>query len=334
MSGVRIASPAPFFNGAAFIISGRPGFSRSAFFVLRGLLSRITDMETLFRWSKYVTDEQFDEWETKLVVAEIAYTAEKLVNRERWQFNSYTMTREGAMELQSQFGGGISELKPEHWQPSGEPDAGILLRIRDEFIVTESNDESILAELTADNPGRTILSFPPQLAFGTGAHPTTAGCLRFLTDFAKKQGSKPWRVLDLGCGSAILAVAAAKLGATEVVAVEIDDMALDYARINAAAHGCEAQIKFIEADVLELIHDEKWGQFDLIAANLFSDLLVQLFPSFPKRLADSGEVVVSGCLTSQVRAVQESASAAGIPLDDFLRRGKWTAARGARIPGE
>ena len=100
MSGVRIASPAPFFNGAAFIISGRPGFSRSAFFVLRGLLSRITDMETLFRWSKYVTDEQFDEWETKLVVAEIAYTAEKLVNRERWQFNSYTMTREGAMECE------------------------------------------------------------------------------------------------------------------------------------------------------------------------------------------------------------------------------------------
>ncbi len=284
-------------------------------------------METLFQWSKYVTDEQFDEWETKLVVAEVAYTAEKLVSRKRWQFNSYTTTREAALELQGQFGGGISELKPDHWQPSGEPDAGVLLRIRDQIIVTESNDATILAELTAENPGRTILSFPPQLAFGTGAHPTTAGCLRFLTDFAMKQVGKPWRVLDLGCGSAILAVAAAKLGATEVIAVENDDMALEYARINAVAHDCADRIQFIEADVLELILDEKLGQFDLIAANLFSDLLVQLFPSFPARLADSGEVIVSGCLKSQEKTVTESAAAAGIALKDFLRRGKWVAAR-------
>ncbi len=285
-------------------------------------------METLFQWSKYVTDEQLDEWETKLVIAEIAYTAEKLVNRKRWQLKSYATTREAALELQGRFGGGVSELKPDHWQPSGEPDAGVLLRIRDEIIVTESNDETILAELRAENPGRIILSFPPQLAFGTGAHPTTAGCLRFLTDFAKKQGSKRWRMLDLGCGSAILAVAAAKLGAAEVIAVENDDMALDYARINAVAHDCADQIQFIEADVLELIHDEKLGQFDLIAANLFSDLLVELLPSFPARLADPGEVIVSGCLTSQVKTVTEAAAGAGIRLKDFLRRGKWVAARG------
>ncbi len=285
-------------------------------------------METLFQWSKYVTDEQLDEWETKLVIAEIAYTAEKLVNRKRWQLKSYATTREAALELQGRFGGGVSELKPDHWQPSGEPDAGVLLRIRDEIIVTESNDETILAELRSENPGRIILSFPPQLAFGTGAHPTTAGCLRFLTDFAKKQGSKRWRMLDLGCGSAILAVAAAKLGAAEVIAVENDDMALDYARINAVAHDCADQIQFIEADVLELIHDEKLGQFDLIAANLFSDLLVELLPSFPARLADPGEVIVSGCLTSQVKTVTEAAAGAGIRLKDFLRRGKWVAARG------
>ncbi|MEC5127040.1 50S ribosomal protein L11 methyltransferase [Verrucomicrobiales bacterium BCK34] len=287
-------------------------------------------METLFRWSKYVTDEQLDDWETKLVMAEVAYTAEKLVNRKRWQLNSYATTREAAVELQGRFGGGISELKPDHWQPSGEPDAGVLLRIRDQIIVTESKDEAILAELRAENPERTILSFPPQLAFGTGAHPTTAGCLRFLADFAGKQGDRPWRVLDLGCGSAILAVAAAKLGATEIVAVENDDMALDYARINAVAHDCSDRIEFIEADVLELIHDEALGRFDLIAANLFSDLLVQLFPSFPARLADAGEVIVSGCLTSQVKAVTGTAAASGIILKDFLRRGKWVAARSVR----
>jgi len=287
-------------------------------------------MGTLFRWSKYVSDEQLDEWETKLVVAEVAYTAEKLVKSKRWQLNSYTTTEEAGIELQAKFGGEINELKPEHWHRSGEPEAGVLLQIRDQLIVTESNDESILAALQAENPHRTILSFPPQLAFGTGAHPTTAACLQFLVDFAEKQGSKPWRLLDLGCGSAILAVAAAKLGASEIIAVENDEMALDYARINAVAHNCSDQIQFVEADVLELIHDEKLGKFDLIAANLFSNLLVQLFPSFPDRLADPGEVIVSGCLTSQVQAVTDSASGAGITLQNFLHRGKWVAAHSRR----
>lgn len=283
---------------------------------------------SLFRWSKYVEPDQLDDWEARLIMAEVAYTAEMLVKRERWQLSSYHPTREEAEALKAQFGGGVTEIKPESWAPMAEPDAGVLLRIRDALIVTESDDASVIEELERENPDRHILSFPPQLAFGTGAHPTTAGCLRFLADFAVARKGEPFRVLDLGCGSGILAVAAAKLGASETIAVEIDEMALSYAERNAERHDTAEAIRFLEKDVLKLIHDDSLGSFDLIAANLFSDLLLELLPSFPKRLAEGGGIIVSGMLTSQVKDVSNAAELAGLPLKDFMRRGKWVAACG------
>mgnify|MGYP000470944108 CR=1 FL=1 len=179
-------------------------------------------METLYRWSKSVDEEDLEEWETKLLMSDVAFSAEKQVKRKRWQLSSFLTTREQADLLRAEFGGGVTEVRPGDWQPSAEAGANSLLKIRDSLLVTESEDEVVLKSLVTRYPGRILLSFPPQLAFGTGGHPTTAGCLRFLVDLAKERANRPWRLLDLGCGSGILAVAAARLGASEVIAVEID----------------------------------------------------------------------------------------------------------------
>jgi ribosomal protein L11 methyltransferase len=287
-------------------------------------------LETLYRWSKSVDEEDLEEWETKLLMSDVAFSAEKQVKRKRWQLSSFLTTREQADLLRAEFGGGVTEVRPGDWQPSAEAGANSLLKIRDSLLVTESEDEVVLKSLENKYPGRILLSFPPQLAFGTGGHPTTAGCLRFLVDLAKERANRPWRLLDLGCGSGILAVAAARLGASEVIAVEIDEMALGYARRNAERHEVADRITFLAGDVIPMLESGELGSFDVLAANLFSSLLVTLLPFFPSGLTDDGEIVISGFLTSQAKEVAEAAKAAGLPLCDFLRRGKWVAGHGRR----
>ncbi|MEM9283902.1 MAG: 50S ribosomal protein L11 methyltransferase [Verrucomicrobiota bacterium] len=285
-------------------------------------------MESLFRWSKNVDEEHLESWEARLIMDEVPHSAEKQIHRRRWQLSSYTSTRDEAEVLKSRYGGGVTEVRPEDWQPTSETGAETRIKIRDRLLVTEANDEETLGQLREEFPARIVLSFPPQLAFGTGGHPTTSGCLRFLVDVAKRKDRQEWSLLDLGCGSGILAVAAALLGAKRVVAVELDPMALKYARLNAERHGLEERIEFLDADAIALIDEVRLGRFDVVAANLFSELLMQLFPSLPHNLEDQGEVIVSGFLTSQTRAISDAARSSGIPLDNFLRRGKWVAAQG------
>jgi ribosomal protein L11 methyltransferase len=263
-------------------------------------------------------------------MAEVVYTVEKQVNRKNWQISSYSTSREIADELRVLFGGGVTEVRPDDWQPTSEVGVQTQLKIRDVMVITEAENEVVWESVKSEFPDRLVLSFPPQLAFGTGGHPTTSGCLRFLADVAKERKDVEWRLLDLGCGSAILAVAAVLLGAKEVIAVENDPLAMKYARRNAERHGVAGRIKFVEGDAIALMDRCEFGQFEVVAANLFSDLLIQLFPLFPRNLVEGGEIIVSGFLTSQTRLVTDSADSSGLPLSEFQRRGKWVAALGKK----
>ena len=117
-------------------------------------------METLFRWSKFVTENELEEWENRLLVLDIVYTAEKQVKRKRWQISTYSAEREHAEELRARFGGGVTQVYPGDWQPSSEAGAESLLKIRDTLVVTEADDESVQASLAELFPDRIILSFP------------------------------------------------------------------------------------------------------------------------------------------------------------------------------
>ena len=285
--------------------------------------------ESLFCWIKQIDPDKESIWETDLIVAGVPFVFKNSPNRKRTRIAAYFSTRSEAEELKKRWGGGVSELSPEHWKPCAAPAGAHFVQIRDRFVVTETDDPEALQELEDKFEGREILSFPPRLAFGTGRHPTTAGCLRLLTDAAgglphSRQHS--WNFLDLGCGSGILSVAAAKLGAQSVRAVDIDKTAVSCSHVNASRHGTAEQIRFQVIDVIGMLQTHADEQFEVVAANLYSELLIQTLPELTSWLAPHGVLIVSGFLAGQAKAVTEAAERAGFHLEHFLRRGKWVAA--------
>ncbi len=289
--------------------------------------------DQVFRWSKSVEESDVDWWETELTVADVAFVAEKIANRKRWKFMVYGTNREECEGLKARFGGGVAEIRDQEWKPAVDGVPGVI-RIRDRFVVTESGEDPFLEKLRLENPGREILSFPPQLAFGTGFHPTTAGCLRHLVDATRAANlGEGWRMLDLGSGSGILAVAAEKLGASDITAIEFDEMALGVARTNGERHQvAPGTIEWLADDAIDWLDSGKFSKreekYEIVAANLFSSLLISIMPNIPRCLAPGGTVILSGFLTSQTKEVFEAAKSVGLHLEQFLRRGKWVAASG------
>ncbi len=148
------------------------------------------------------------------------------------------------------------------------------------------------ADATAAAPP-VIVWLDPGLAFGTGTHATTALCLEWL-DGAPLAGE---RVLDVGTGSGILAIAALALGAASVRAVDIDPQALTATRDNAARNGVGAALSVAPADA-------PWGEgYGVVLANILAEPLVALAPAIAAALAAGGTVVLSGLLAEQVAAV-------------------------------
>jgi len=144
----------------------------------------------------------------------------------------------------------------------------------------------------------------PGLAFGTGTHPTTALCLEWL-DGLEIDGRT---LLDFGCGSGILAIAAVRLGAASATAMDIDPQAVAATRANARHNGVEERIEILGSDA------EIGRQFDLVVANILAGPLVDLAQSVATRLSSGGELALSGILSEQVDGIM-SAYAPWIDLD-------------------
>lgn len=176
-------------------------------------------------------------------------------------------------------------------------------------------------------PGETVIEVDPQMAFGTGEHPTTRSCLRLL-DGAVRPGD---RVLDVGSGSAVLGIAAARLGADEVVAVEVDADANLNARENLERNGVAERVRIVEA-MADPAMVAALGRFDLVLANILSGVIRPLLPAFHAVLGGSsaGRLIVSGILRTEHAEVVRDAEAAGFQVarvdeeDDF--EGTWWSA--------
>ena len=142
-------------------------------------------------------------------------------------------------------------------------------------------------------PGRAgvILRLDPGLAFGTGSHPTTRMCLEWLVAQPLDRES----VLDYGCGSGVLAIAAAKLGAGTVTGTDIDEQALQASRDNARANG--VVVDFFTVDALPAI------RYDVVVANILANPLIALAPLIASRVRPGGRLALSGILESQSDAV-------------------------------
>jgi len=170
------------------------------------------------------------------------------------------------------------------------------------------------------DPSAIVIRLDPGVAFGTGTHPTTRLCLRWL-DAHLRQGAS---VLDYGCGSGILAIAAAKLGAARVVGIDIDPQALQAARANSAANAVRAD--YTDPDSVPA------GASDVVLANILSNPLMLLAPALLARVAPGGALVLSGVLERQADEVIEAyrAADASVPLAVWAADEGWVCLAGRR----
>lgn len=169
----------------------------------------------------------------------------------------------------------------------------------------------------APDPNAVNLVLDPGLAFGTGSHPTTFLCLDWVTQIDCRGLS----VLDYGCGSGILAIAAARLGAASVLGVDIDPNALTAAMDNAANNGVHLQLRHSAQALTET--------FDIVVANILTNPLCVLAPLLVQRVAAGGRLALSGVLQSQADQVI-AAYAPYLPLSVGPSRDGWVRLEGAR----
>jgi ribosomal protein L11 methyltransferase len=166
-------------------------------------------------------------------------------------------------------------------------------------------------------PGRIAIQLDPGLAFGTGSHPTTHLCLEWLADCLPAQS----RVLDYGCGSGILAIAAAMLGAASTVGVDIDEQAVQATEDNAKVNRVEVQALLPDG-----LAD---GQFDVVVANILSNPLKVLAPMLSGRVRSGGQLILSGVLERQAEEVAQ-AYAPWLPLTVWQARDGWVCLAGTK----
>ncbi len=152
---------------------------------------------------------------------------------------------------------------------------------------------------------RTVIRLDPGLAFGTGTHPTTRMCLRWIADHASERSAAWSRVLDYGCGSGILAIAAALHGARSVDAVDIDPAAVTATQANALANGVTLHAA---------LPDAASGLYPLVLANILATPLKLLAPLLAGHLAPGGALVLAGILERQAGELQAAYAAAGLAL--------------------
>jgi ribosomal protein L11 methyltransferase len=161
------------------------------------------------------------------------------------------------------------------------------------------------------------------LAFGTGHHETTALCLRAISDGARIRKARS--ALDLGCGTGVLAIAAAKLMRVPVLATDIDAIAVEVARGNARANAIAPMIRFAVANGLDHPAIRRNMPFDLVMANILARPLTRLAPAIARALAPGGTAILSGLLRDQENSVLGFYRALGLTLRQTLRDGPWSA---------
>ena len=180
-----------------------------------------------------------------------------------------------------------------------------------------------------EEPSRTarMLIIPAAMAFGTGDHATTATCLRMVCDFAAARASAGrWEALDLGTGTGILALAARLLGAARCDAWDFDPACVRAARENARLNRLRG-VPAARVDVTEWTPSRQW---DLVTANLFSDLLIKVSARIAAAVKPGGRLILSGMLAAQGRRRRSPPSMRmALDFERVVKKGKWVTALGA-----
>jgi len=203
-----------------------------------------------------------------------------------------------------------------------------LLRIGRRIVIVPAWEEYTPA------PGEAVLRLEPGMAFGTGLHPTTRLCLQALETRLVPAGT----VLDVGTGSGVLAITAAKLGARSVLALDADRTAVAVAQENASLNGVADRVT-VQHGTLPGGTAEEWlpaasaldrlptfldtGRFDLILINILAPVIAGMAPALAARLADGGQLIASGIIDSQEQDVVSALQAQGLQVVDRAVEKDW-----------
>ncbi|MCL7463724.1 50S ribosomal protein L11 methyltransferase [Phaeovulum sp. NW3] len=240
---------------------------------------------------------------------------------ERWEVGSYFLDHpdETVLALLAAAHGAesfaVSELPDVDWVAHVKRELAPVVAGR--FFVYGSHDADKVPE------GSVPLLIEAAMAFGTGHHGTTLGCLTAL-DRLDRAGLRAQRVADIGCGTAVLAMAAAKIWPDPVLASDIDPVAVETAAANVVANGLEGRVVCVEAAGFDHPRLQQDAPYDLIFANILKGPLIALAPDMGRFCAESGHVILSGILHAQADEVIAAYEAQGFVLISRDEFGDWT----------
>lgn len=197
-----------------------------------------------------------------------------------------------------------ADLWKQHFKP---------MRIGKHFVICPSWEEF------EPEPDDIVITLDPGQAFGTGDHATTKMCLELLEMESERRALED--VLDVGCGSGILAIASKLMGAGRVLACDIDPISVEITKGNAAANNVE--LEAMTSSGFESVPEGKWP---LILSNIISATLIRLAPEGAKRLTDEGTWIASGVFKDNWPDVMAAMSQQGLRVDSMLAEGEWVAA--------
>jgi len=237
-----------------------------------------------------------------------------------WEVGGYFTERPdpaGLALLASMFGARdftVSELPETDW----------VAKVRRELSPVEAGRFFVYGSHDADKvpEGRVALLIEASMAFGTGHHGTTQGCLGALDRLAT-EGFAPRAVADIGCGTAVLAMAAAHLWEVPILASDIDPVAVEVAEANVAANGLEGRVRCLEATGFDHPELAAAAPFDLVFANILKAPLIALAPDMAARIAPGGYAILSGILTDQGDEVIACYAGNGLALRRADTLGEW-----------
>ena len=169
----------------------------------------------------------------------------------------------------------------------------------------------------AVQPDDLVIELDPGMAFGTGTHETTNMCMQLLERYL----ADGMRVMDVGTGSGILAIAAAKLNAKDILAIDIDPDAVKVAKENVALNGVEEQIRVVVGDLCK----SEAMPCDLAVANIVADAICMLAGPMTRHLEKDGLLICSGIIREKEQQVMDAALEAGYTLHDRIEKGEWVA---------
>ncbi len=250
--------------------------------------------------------------------------------RDRWEVGGYfdSPPDEVALALcAAAFGSAefaVSELPDKDW----------VAHVRRELSPVEAGRFFVYGAHDADKvpPDRVALRIEAAMAFGTGHHGTTLGCLRAL-DRLLSEGLNATSLADIGCGTAVLAMAAARqFPAARVIASDIDRVAVDVAEANLVANGLADRINCVEAAGFSHPDLVGVGQFDLVFANILKGPLLELAPDMARAVSTGGTAILSGLLTTQANEIVRHYATYGLECvhrEDIV---DWTTLTLAKIP--